>query len=165
MDALDSSIGNGNKTIPVATRKRLEHLCSFLRSWRRKTKGERIECRRHHLEYDLLSSFQADDVRLALALAKMERGDDKPTGCTVAQLVDWMRCELDGKSLLDVIFEFRDIEDYLRTALEKQKQLKEAEASAKRASAWKQAEAIYPEVVLPEGTPESVRAWFRKKVA
>lgn len=124
MNALNSSIGGGgSEPISEARMKVLEHFCRFLKSWRRKTRGERVWCQRHHLKNDLLSQFEDDDVMLAIALAAHER-EQGSLLLPVCELERQMRENLIGKSILDVIYEFQGIEKHLEIALKKWKALR-----------------------------------------
>lgn len=134
MDGLNSSSGDGSRAIPVETQEVLEHFCSFLESWRKKTKGMRVKAQRHHLRNNILSCFEPEDVLLAIALATHERGD----GClrlSASELREQMRREMLGRSALDVIYEFPAFEDCLLSALQKQAAKRTAENQAK-IEAW-----------------------------
>lgn len=118
MDGVNTSSIISYLSVPLETLRVLGHFCSFLESWRKKTKGKRVQCQRHHLENDVLSFFDPEDVMMAIALASHERGGG--SSVPVSELREQMRRELIGKSPLNVIYEFADFEDWLWSALRKQ---------------------------------------------
>lgn len=119
MYGLNSSIADGGgEAAPETLRQKMEHLCRFLKSWRRKTKGERIRCQRHHLKNDVLSGFLSREIRLAIALAKLDRDGGEFSG-SAEELLKWVAPDLEGRDLQNVIFDFNGFEEHLWAALEK----------------------------------------------
>lgn len=94
-----------------AAKARLYRLHGFLRSWRQKTKGCRIECQRHHLKNDVLSQFGASEVQAAIALV-IGRPDGGRGAYEAGNTVT-------SREPLDVIFEYPAFEECMGNALDR----------------------------------------------
>ena len=95
---------------------KLEKLCGLLRSWRRQTKGRRIECQRHHLRYDVLSKFSPTELVAALTWAEIGKGG---TSTVFDQVYEEVVMQLDGRDVVNVIYDFAGIEDFIPEGLAK----------------------------------------------
>lgn len=108
-----ASLSSENKK-PRVSIPRLEKLCGLLGSWRKQTKGRRVECVRHHLKNDVLAGFRHAELVVAIACAVMGKGDGGDVFENVCAKVEQ---DLTGRDVLNVIYEFDGIEDFILQGL------------------------------------------------